>query len=161
MTPAEPHAMHRWLQTLVGDWAVSCEAPPGAPPGTPMPDWTETVRSLNGLWVVAEGRGEMPGGGTATTVMTLGYDPQRERFVGTWVGSMMTHLWVYDGTLDGSGRTLTLDTVGPDMAGQGKLVRYQDIVTVEDGDHRVLRSQALGDDGVWKPVVTMRYRRTA
>ena len=42
----------------------------------------------------------MPGGGTATTMMTLGDDPQKKRFVGTWVGSMMTYLSVYDGELD-------------------------------------------------------------
>jgi hypothetical protein len=35
----------------------------------------------------------MPGGGAATMFLTLGYDPQRERYVGTWIGSMMTHLW--------------------------------------------------------------------
>ncbi len=38
---------------------------------------TETVRSLGGLWVVCEGRGAMPGGGTADMMMTLGYAPGR------------------------------------------------------------------------------------
>ena len=37
-------------------------------------------------------------------IMTLGYDPQKKRFVGTLIGSMMTHLWVYDGALDAGRR---------------------------------------------------------
>jgi len=59
---------------------------------------TEVVRSLGGLWIVSEGE-EMP---TAVPekLMTLGYDPQNNRYVGTFIGSMMTHLWIYDGCLD-------------------------------------------------------------
>jgi Protein of unknown function (DUF1579) len=52
----------------------------------------ESVRSFGSLWVVAEGQGEMPGCGPARTMMTLGYDPQRQRYVGTFIVSMMTHL---------------------------------------------------------------------
>ena len=61
----------------------------------------------------------MPGGGPATTLMTLGYDPEKKRFVGTWIGSMMTHLWIYDGALDAAGKVLTLDAEGPSFAGDG------------------------------------------
>ncbi len=52
---------------------------PGKPPEKAK--GTESVRSLGGLWILAEGRGEMPGGGAMTTMMTLGYDPQKKR---TW-----------------------------------------------------------------------------
>jgi len=67
------------------------------------------VRSLGGLWILAEGRGEMPGGAPATMLMTLGYDPAKNRFVGTWVGSMMTHLWVYQGWLNETGRGMSVN----------------------------------------------------
>jgi hypothetical protein len=56
----------------------------------------------------------MPGG-AATTMMTLGYDPHRKRYVGTWIGSMMTHLWVYGCELDASERVLTLNAEGPSV----------------------------------------------
>jgi hypothetical protein len=46
----------------------------------------------------------VPGGGLARMLMTLGYNPQTRRYTGTWVGSMMTHLWVYDGWLDAGRR---------------------------------------------------------
>ena len=56
----------------------------------------------------------MPGCGPSTTIMTLGYDPQKERFVGTFVASMMTHMWHYNGSLDAAEKVLTLDTEGPE-----------------------------------------------
>ncbi|MBX6373514.1 MAG: DUF1579 domain-containing protein [Acetobacteraceae bacterium] len=158
---AEPQAEHRWLQRLVGEWSfeAECAAPE---PGQPAQKSTgvETVRTLGGLWLVAEGRGEMPGGGGfATTLMTLGYDPRRGRFVGTWAGSMMTHLWIYEGTLDAAGKVLTLDTEGPDFTAEGKLAKYQDIITIESDDHRVLTSRWLGADGRWHGLTTAHYRR--
>lgn len=59
---------HEWLQKLVGDWTYESEMPmePGAAP-TKFTG-TETVRSIGGIWILAEGKGEMPGGGTATTM---------------------------------------------------------------------------------------------
>ena len=83
-----------------------------------------------------------------TTMMTLGYDPQKARYVGTFVASMMTHLWVYDGALDAAERVLTLDTEGPDMAAEGK-----------SDDHRVLISHMLRDDGKWHGFMTANYRK--
>src|SRR3712207_1742920 len=104
----EPQAAHQWLQHLVGEWTLEGEATMG--PGQPPAPFrgTERVRSLGGLWFLAEGEGDMPGGGTATTLMALGYDPNKGRYVGTFIGSMMTHLWVYDGALNDSGRVLEL-----------------------------------------------------
>jgi Protein of unknown function (DUF1579) len=156
---AEPQKEHQWLHKLVGEWTVESEATmePGKPPekGT----GTESVRSLGGLWIVAEGQGEMPGGGAATMIMTLGYDPQKTRYVGTWIGSMMTHLWVYEGALDAAERVLTLEVEGPSMAGDGKMAKYRDVIEVESDDHRVLTSHVLGDDGQWHRFMTAHYRR--
>jgi hypothetical protein len=101
----------------------------------------------------------MPGIGAATTMMTLGYDPQKKRYVGTWIGSMMTHLWVYDGELDTAERVLTLDSEGPAMTGEGKMAKYKDVIEFKSNDHRVLTSHVLGDDGKWHGFMTANYRR--
>jgi hypothetical protein len=154
----EPQKEHEWLQKLVGDWAAEGEAP--MEPGQPPMKWkaVETGRSIGGLWVVCEGRGEMPGGGTSTTVLTLGYDPEKGHYVGTWYGSMMAHLWVYRGSVDAAGRTLTLDTEGPKMSGPGT-AKYRESIEFLDSDHRVFRSQMLKDDGGWQEIMTAHYRR--
>jgi hypothetical protein len=154
-----PQKEHEWLQRLVGEWTYEGEAAMEA--GKPPERFrgTERVRSLGGLWILAEGQGAMPDGDAATMVMTLGYDPRTQRYVGTWVGSMMTHLWVYDGALDAGGRSLTLEAEGPSMASEGKAAKYRDVITVESDDHRVLTSQMLGDDGQWHGFMTANYRR--
>jgi uncharacterized protein DUF1579 len=156
---AEPQKEHEWLQQLVGEWTLEGEGTmePGQPAA--KSEGSESVRSLGGLWILAEGQGEMPGGGAATSVMTLGYDPQRKRYVGTWIGSMMTHLWVYEGELDAAGRVLTLDAEGPDMAAEGKMARYKDMIELMSDDHRVLTSHVLGEDGEWHQFMTAHYRR--
>ena len=79
--------------------------------------------------------------------MTLGYDPQQQRYVGTWIGSMMTHLWVYDGELDEASGVLTLEAEGPAMAGDGTMARYRDTIEFRSNDHRVMTSSVLGPDG--------------
>ena len=160
MTQPEPQNEHRWLQKLIGEWTFDGEAMMG--PDQPAETFTgrEHVRSLGGLWILAEGQGEMPGGGEATMLMTLGYDPQRKRFVGNWIGSMMTHLWVYNGALDAAGRVLTLEAEGPSMAGDGTMATYRDVIELTDDDHRVLTAHVLGDDGTWQQFMTSNYRRT-
>jgi Protein of unknown function (DUF1579) len=107
-----------WL--LVGAWTYEADATlePGQPPSTCK--GSEGVRSLGGLWMLAEGPGEMPGDGAATTVLTLVYDPQQQRYMGTWIGSMMTYLWGYDGALDAAGRMLSLNAAGPEWPPRGR-----------------------------------------
>lgn len=156
---ATPQKEHEWLQKLVGDWTLESEmiGEPGQPPQKHR--GTETVRSLGGLWIVGDGQGEMPGGGSAQMMITLGFDPKRNRFVGTWVGSMMTHMWVYEGELDAAGRVLTLNSEGPSFADPKKFAKYQDIIEILSDDYRTLSSRSLGDDGKWTHFMTAHYRR--
>ena len=132
-------------------------------PDQPPSKWTgrETVRLLGRLWTIGEGAGEMPGGGESQSIMTLGYDPQTQRFVGTFIASVMTHLWPYNGTLDAAERVLTLDSEGPSFAGDGTMAKYQDIIEFVDDNYRTLSSQLLGPDGKWVPFMKAHYRRKA
>ncbi len=157
---AEPRKEHQWLQTLVGEWGYEAEMtmkPGGAPQRC---QGTESVRSLGGLWIVGEARGEMPGGGFATSIVTIGFDPAKKRYVGTWVGSMMEYMFVYDGSLDDSGKVLTLATEGPSMSGGGKTAQYKDVMEIQGDDRRQLTSYVQSDDGNWQILMTMTFRRT-
>ncbi len=158
---AQPQKEHEWLQQLVGSWRYEtvCPGEPGQPPMKSSGE--ETVHAIGGLWIVAEGRGEMPDGNTGYTHMTIGYDPQKAKYVGTWQGSMMTHLWLYEGTLDPSGKILPLSSTGPDFTNPGKMANYQDIIEIVSPDHRILRSRAQGEDGQWTQFMEANYYRTA
>jgi hypothetical protein len=157
---AKPQQEHDWLSRIVGEWTYEnqCIMAPSQPPM--KSSGTESVRSLGGLWIVGEGRGEMPDGSPAITLITLGYDPQKQRFVGTFVGSMMTHLWIYDGALDADANVLTLEAEGPSFSGDGGMATYQDIIELRSDDHRVLRSRVRSADGTWHDFMTAHYHRT-
>jgi hypothetical protein len=151
---AEPEESHAWLQQLVGEWQLmSTENGPE--------DWIETIRPVGDIWIVAEGQGTMPDGVPGTTLLTVGYDPERQSFVGTWIGSMMTHLWHYEGFLDEARRTLTLESEGPDMERPGQTARYRDIVELTGDGHRDFRAMVLDDDGTWREMMTATYRKVA
>lgn len=155
----EPQKEHEWLHKLVGEWTSEMECSMG-PDQPPMKDTgTESVRSLGGLWTIGEGASETPDGTPVRSIMTLGYDPQKQKFVGTFVASCMTHLWVYEGTLDEAGKVLTLDSEGPSFTGDGSMSRYQDIIEFVSDDHRILRSRMPAEDGNWIEFMTAHYRR--
>lgn len=156
----EPQKEHEWLHKFVGEWTSEAERVMGPDQPPAKFTGTESVRSLGGVWVMCEGQGEMPGGGAATTILTLGYDPVRKRYVGTFLGSMMTHLWLYDGSLDPAGKVLTLDTEGPNCAVEGTMAKYKDVIEFQSDDHRVLTSHMRGEDGTWHGFMTAHYRRT-
>ncbi|SFU70687.1 Protein of unknown function [Polaromonas sp. YR568] len=157
-----PQKEHLWLQQLLGDWTFTSEMEMA--PGQPAMKGggSESVRAIGGFWVLSEGSCQMPGsdgGDKGIMLTTLGYDPKQNAFVGTWVGSMMTNMWVYKGKLDASQKVLTLDTEGPSFSGDGKLARYQDVLTIKNKDERTLHSQVRQDDGSWKRFMIATYRR--
>jgi Protein of unknown function (DUF1579) len=153
----EPQQEHQWLNKLVGEWTYEIEVE--QEDSSEKATGTENVRSLDGIWIVAEGQGEMPECGAVTTMVTLGYNPETKRYVGTWIGSMMTHLWVYDGELDADENVLNLDSEGPAMSGEAKMAKYRDVIAFKSDDYRVITSHFLGDDGKWQRFMTAHYRR--
>lgn len=155
---AEPQTEHKLLDGFIGEWVSETEysMEPNQPPSTIK--GTEVVRSLGGVWIVVEGDSEMPDGNAGKTIMTLGYNPQSQCYVGTFIGSMMTHLWLYSGSLDAAGKVLTLDTEGPNF-NESAMAKYQDIIEFVSADHRIMTSQILGDDGNWLQFMTSHYHR--
>lgn len=158
---SEPVKEHRWLQRLVGEWAGEFECNMGPDQPVAHTKGTEAVRPLGELWTIGQGEGECPmAKDTVHSLMTLGYDPQRGCFVGTFVASMMTHVWFYEGALDESGNRLVLNTEGPSFdPGATGMAKYQDIIEFIDDDHRTLASQVLGEDGQWHQFMIGHYRR--
>lgn len=153
---AKPQNEHTWLEQLVGEWDTQMEGTMGPDQPPIVHTGTDSVRSLS-VWVVCEGT--MSDDATAKTIMTLGYDPAKGKFVGTFIGSMMTNLWVYEGTLDESGKVLTLDADGPSFTDPTKTAKYKDAIEIVSPDHRTLTSRFLGDDGTWHHFMTAHYRR--
>ena len=156
---SEPQKEHQWLSNLVGAWTFESECKMGPDQPPMVSQGAEFVRSLGGLWTVAEANAEVPGASGWQSIMTLGFDPRTGRFIGTFIATMMSHMWVYNGTLDVYRKTLTLDTEGPSFTAENKMVKYQDIIEIKSGDHRILRAQSMGEDGKWQHFMTAHYWR--
>ena len=155
-------AEHEWLDRFVGEWTyvMVASAEPGKPPESY--EGTESVRSVGGLWVVCEGRGDSPTGEPTTTIMSIGYDPAKRRYRGTFIGSMMPDLWIYEGEVDRkTGNSLTMYTEGPSFTDEGKRASYRDTIEFQGNDQRTLSSRYRDDsDGSWHQFMTTTYRRT-
>ncbi|MDX2146174.1 MAG: DUF1579 domain-containing protein [Planctomycetota bacterium] len=159
-----PHAHHQWLKSFVGDWTyqAQCVTGPDQPPL--KSSGRERVRMVGDFWLVFEGESEMPGGGgPASTLMTLGYDPARDLFVGSWLGSMMTHLYIYEGHLevsaDGKTHTLPLHTTGPDWSDPSKTARYQDVHQLHADGRRLMWAQLINAEGKPTSFMSADYTR--
>ncbi len=146
-----------WLQQLVGEWESEAEVvmEPGKPPVKNK--GTESVRAIGG-WIIAENKAafmDTP----FTGILTVGYDAEKKKYLGTWVDSMTSHLWIYDGTLDAAGKALSLEATGPNPMVPGKLFKYKDVIEIKSKDHKVLTSSMQGEDGKWVSFLTINYRR--
>jgi len=150
----EPKPQHRWLEQLVGNWTFESEALMG-PDQPPMKSaGTQATRMLGGLWMLGEGQSDM-----GTMLFTLGFDSKAGHFVGSFIGSMMDLLWIYDnGWLDAAEKVLTLEANGPNFEQTG-IARYQDSFEIVGHDHHILRSQIQQPDGSWLQFMTSHYRR--
>ena len=149
---------HEWLEKFVGEWTSSSEYSPG--PGLPSISCkgVTKVHKLGGLWIVGESESTM-GEIKVSSVITLGYDPAKKKYVGTWVDSFNNHLWKYEGEVDSTGKVITLEAEGPDFTNPGKTTLFRDVYEFKSDDHKVLSSQVKGPDGAWTTFMTMDYRK--
>jgi hypothetical protein len=149
---------HEWLQQLVGEWSLSSEAI--VEPGSDATTWEskESIRAIGALWIVAETTAETDGE-AFTSLLTVGYDPRKETFVGSWIDTLQTTMWSYVGQLDEAQRILTLEAEGPSLTDAGKTGKYRDRIEFVSPDHKRTTSTALGDDGNWTVFMTVDARR--
>jgi Protein of unknown function (DUF1579) len=103
----------------------------------------QSTLSLGSLWTLAEMESVGADGQSMRSVITLGFDPTKQRFIGTFVASCLTHLWPYDGLLDADRKVLTLDSEVPNFASDGTLAKYQDIVEIVNKNRHPLYSRFL------------------
>lgn len=140
---------HQWLLQLVGDWDLESEYVMGPDQSPSVSTGTQRTRALGSLWTLGEMETPGPDGRPMQSLITLGYDPARGKFVGSFIASCMTFHWLYEGTLDANRRVLTLDAQGPSFSGDGSMANYQDIIEVVDADKHLFSSRLQNPDGSW------------
>jgi len=154
----KPQQEHQWLEQLAGEWNSVMEATMG-PDQPPMKcEGTQSAKMIGGRWLAATGQGVMMGT-PMTSVLTLGFDPAKEKYVGTFIASCGNELWTYEGKVSDDGKKLVLDTEGPNMMAPGTTSKYQETIEVKDKDHYVFTSAMEGPDGKMITFMTADYTR--
>lgn len=155
---AKPAAEHQWLQKFVGQWKAESHAVAGDGEPEIECQGEVSIRTIGGLWIVSEIKMTAMGQ-TTEALQTIGYDPDKEQFVGTWIDGMMTQLWHYTGTLDDSGKKLVLVSEGPNLAAPSTTAKYRDSYEFESDDEIIATSDMQGPDGKWVPFMKGRMVR--
>jgi len=163
----KPQKEHDWLRQFVGEWESESEASFGPDQPKMKCQGTMSSRMLGGFWVVSESKGswgvsdskaDTPG--TAmNAVQTIGYDEKSKKYVGTWVDSMVNHMWKYTGAVDDTGKILTLEAEGPNFLAAGKTTKFRDAYEFKSKDQIIATSSMLGEDGKWVTFMNGNIRR--
>ena len=141
----EPTPEHESLLGVVGTWTVDCTY--FMAPGEPMKvQAKETIEALGRFWTVSLFESDfmgLPFAGRATT----GFDPKRGKWVGTWVDSMMPHMFVMEGERDAESGIVTMHCDGPAPM-TGDMVPYRSTTeNLADGRRRFEMFMTLPEAG--------------
>lgn len=113
---------------------------------------------LGGFWVVSQMESEMMGE-KMHAIQTVGYDPEKGKYVGTWVDSMINHMWKYEGSVDKTGKVLTLEAEGPSFTKPGEKSPYRDVYEFVSKDEIKVSSQVEMEPGKWTTFMTGEIKR--
>lgn len=146
---------HMWLKKFVGEWEMTAVTHMEGMKDTST--GTEKVTPIGDFWVVAQADAAFMDM-TYKSVLTLGYNPESGKYIGTWIDSFTNFMWKYEGTVNEAGTTLSLNTEGA-MEPGGEVTKFREVTEFKNDDHRVFTSSMLGPDGEWTKIVTVNYRR--
>ena len=132
--PAQPSEEHKLLKDDVGTWKADMTIwIPGM--DEPMTAVGEEVNEMFGsFWVTSKFKADMMGQpfeGRAT----MGFDPVKKKYIGTWFDTMNPHMSFMEGTYDKESKTLTMITTGVGM--DGKPSKGKNVVVTNDDGSRV------------------------
>jgi hypothetical protein len=152
----KPQKEHEWLHQLVGEWESESKASfAGQEFGC---KGTVKASMLGGFWVISEIKTDMMGS-EMTGLQTIGYDAAKKTYVGSWVDTMTDHQWIYRGSVDATGKILTLEADGPNMLSPGKTAKFRDVYEFKSKDEMAMTSQMQGEDGQWTTFMSGTARR--
>ena len=102
----QPTAEHKQLNDHVGNWKVACKfyMDPSQPPMET--NATESVEKVGEFWTLSHYKCDMMGMPFVGRA-TMGFDPNKKKWVSTWIDSMSPVLFVLTGTQKGD--TITLE----------------------------------------------------
>jgi hypothetical protein len=112
---------------------------------------------LGGFWLATEYKGEMMGK-PFTGRGTMGYDQHKQKYVGTWIDSIASGLYLSEGTADASGKVWTMVAQGY-CDNEGRSITMKQIYEIKDEDTWTLSFLTPNPDGKEMTTGTIEYKR--
>lgn len=154
----KPAKEHELLAQFAGDWEVEVKTAPAPGQEAIVCKGVEDAKMVGGFWLVGHGDGDMMGM-KMKSILTLGYSPEKKKYVGTFLSSCDSYMWKYEGEMDASGKKLTLRTEGPLPTDLTKTGKYKEVLELVDKDHKTFTSYLIDDAGKETKFMTMEYVR--
>jgi hypothetical protein len=152
----KPSKEHEFLKEMEGTWdAEMTFAMPGA--AEQSAKGTETVAMVGAFWAVFDVKFPEMMGMAWHGHGTLGYDPTKKKFVGSFVHSAAPNMSIGEGSMDAGGKSVTMawEGVGP----SGAQEKMREVFEKKDKDNAVMTMYGAGPDGKEMKHFTMTYKR--
>jgi hypothetical protein len=132
--PPSPTAEHKILASDEGTWDATIKSFTAGPDAEPMISKGTEVNTVlsGGLWVLSKFEGDF-GGMKFEGRGQFGYDPNKKKYVGTWIDSMNPTLSVLEGEYDPKTKTMTFTGEGTGPDGKTKYTQKMVTTTKDDG----------------------------
>lgn len=150
---------HKHLATEVGVWDATVQMWPAADAKPMESKAVETNEMFGDFWLLSKFETDF-GGMKYAGRMQLGYDPQKKKYVGTWIDTMSPYLSTMEGTYDEKTKTSTMLATGVD-AMTGKVSKSKMVTRIENEDSKVFEMfmPVEGKEGEWWKSMEVKYTR--
>lgn len=154
---AIPGSPHQLLAGMAGSWTTStrCWMEPGKPPLASAGS-CEQKMILGGRFLRQEYRGDMMGT-PFTGIGVTGYDNHKQIYVSTWMDSMNTSIFVFEGTADAQGRVITQECRGEDPV-LGPM-NWRSVTTIVDENTHIFEMYGTDKSGMEEQMMEITYKR--
>lgn len=122
-----PTEQHKHVLQGVGTWAGTITAFIPGMPEEPI-EASESVTGIGPFWTQSTFESTFMGA-PYTGAGAFGYDLNKQKFVGTWIDSMSTHISVMEGEVDESTGKIVMHWEAPGMTGEMEKHRSETVRT--------------------------------
>ncbi len=151
----KPQDEHKLLQRFDGQWQFTKKSVPADGRSDQVGSGEVSAKMLGDFFVLSQWKGEIYGA-KFQAAQTLGFDPRKQRYVGTWADSIMSHQWQLEGRADKSESTLVINSKGP--GADGKPTEYREWYRFRSADEIHVRSEMKKDEK-WVEFMTTELKR--
>jgi hypothetical protein len=135
--PAKPGPEHEMLKKFEGQWDAAVSFTGGESKAT-----ATYKLGLGGFWLLLNFKGEF-GGAPFEGRGVMGYDPNKKKYVSTWIDSGEPFLTMTEGRFDKEGKTFT--ETGESVGMDGKPQKIKSVYEFKDKDSFVFTMYKVAD----------------